>query len=70
MNAKTAVIAPKTISSQIAIPKKEFRTTQTPREHIAKLSSFIVSSAHLLFYSNLIAWEPTALAGYLELHNT
>ena len=40
INAKIAAIAPKTISSQIA-PTNEFRSTQIPREHIAKLNHFI-----------------------------
>ena len=37
MNAKIAANAPKTISSQIALTN-EFRSTQIPREHIAKLN--------------------------------
>lgn len=41
ITARTAAIAPKTISSQIP-STSEFRTTQIPREHIAKLSNFIL----------------------------
>jgi len=62
MNARTAVIAPKTISSQIAIPRNEFRTTQIPREHIAKLSSFIGLSTTSFFHFDFHYLGTAALA--------
>jgi hypothetical protein len=45
INARTAAIPPKTIATQLA-SIKALRTTQTPREHIARLSHLIAE--HLL----------------------
>ena len=59
--ARMAAIAPKTISSQIDWgPRKELRTTQILREHIAQLSNFIVFSGYLLL--RLLQTRTAALA--------
>jgi len=51
MKARTAAIAPNTMSSQIAALRNEFRTTQTPMEQIARLRNFILVSYRLLSLS-------------------
>jgi hypothetical protein len=65
INARTAAIPPKTISSQVAVTNA-FKTTQIPREHIAKVRDFI-SLTSFEFYRKAAALVPVK---YIDKRNT
>jgi hypothetical protein len=58
MNARIAVIAPKTISSQMDLgPRSALRTTQIPREQMARLNSFTCFYYLLYWNDRRLPWQ-------------
>jgi hypothetical protein len=56
INAKIAAIAPKTILTQLPVIKA-LRTTQTPREQIARLNHFMVITSSKFYMPELLPWQ-------------